>query len=165
MKKKNQSKNYDDPKIHLFHSISNYAQATIALAKTMANVKSQYGRKTIEEITNFDLPRINILCGLGNLPNRVCEGLLPEVLSELLGQNESDQRKYATQAREKSLKASGLRKIMRENNKTVVSHDKKVKTNDWGKQLLLLENSMKQMDSTTKQRALAHLVNVITTLK
>lgn len=149
----------------LFPAIQSYVCAFNTLATTMAKIKDKHGRKILQDITGFDVSRINTICGIGNLPLELCEGILPETLAEFLGEDKSSIRRHANLVKEKSLKASQVRKLLRQKNKTVYTKDKKVKVNNWGKNILLLENEFKNMDSETKKRALAHLTNTILTLK
>lgn len=146
---------------NLSEAIQNYISATNILAEVMAKIKEKHGRKTLQDITGFDISRINTLCGIGNLPNNVRQDLLPETVAEIIGESSTNARKYANICRADKLKATQLRRLIRSRSKTLITNDKKTKVNDFGKQLLLLENSIKQMDSSTKQRALASLTNSI----
>ena len=51
----------------LFAALESYNQATYKLAKELYAIKKQHGRKVIEDITNLDINRINILCRLGSI--------------------------------------------------------------------------------------------------
>lgn len=156
----NQNNEYPD----LFLSITKYSEATINLAKAMVGIKDRLGRKTLEDLTCFDTSRINSLCRLGNLTEEVYKDIIPEALLELVGEPKSSHKRLASRVRECRLKPSQLRKEIRQQNKTLVSKDKKSKVSSWGKHLLLLENELKGMDPATKQRAIAHLANTLTTL-
>lgn len=152
---------------NLFKAINEYTNATKHLAQTMAAIKEKHGRKVLQSITNFNTTRINSLTWLGTIHDDLWEGNLPETLLELAGETAPNIKSYAKKAAKQNLKANQLRKILREKNTTVVSSKCNVKTkvNEWGKNLLLLENSLKKMDGQTRQRALASLTNSITSLK
>jgi hypothetical protein len=163
MPKTKQLKKSDEP-TNLFNAIKVYTKAVTVLAEAMVETKAKLGRKTLEDVTDFDIPRINTLCGIGSLPMELCSDIVPETLTELVGLSIPDVEKYAKAIRKDGLKASAVRKLIRSTNKTVHTKEKKVKVNSWGKQILLLENEIKKMDKDTKQRAIAHLANTITTL-
>lgn len=144
---------------NLFNAIKAYVESTNALADAMLTIKNKHGRQTLEDITGFDVSRINTLCRLGNLPVDTRKDLLPETLIELAGEPLDDAQRYANRARKEKLKPSQLRKVIRQSNKTLITKDKPAKINDFGKQLLMMENSIKQMNSSARARALASLTN------
>jgi hypothetical protein len=145
----------------LFAALEGYNQATYKLAKELYEIKKQHGRKVIEDITNLDINRINILCRLGAVSMEISNNISPELVIELLGEDTVSQRKFLKKAIKDNLKPSQLRKLVRKKNKTLITKDKKVKINNWQKHLIMLENEMKNMDISTKQRALAHVANTI----
>ncbi len=145
----------------LFASLENYNESTIKLAKKLYEIKNQHGRKIIEDITCLDINRINTLCRLGALSIPISRNISPELVVEILGEDTASQRKFLKKAVKDNLKPSQLRKLVRKKNKTLLTKDKKIKINTWQKHLIMLENEMKNMDASTKKRALAHVTNTI----
>lgn len=141
--------------------INEYKTSIYNLAVEMAKVRKIQGRKIMEDTLGFDLPRINTLCGIGDIYDPSYTELLPEHWMELAGENETDRKRYIKVTIKRKLKPSQLRKYIREDKKRVTSTDKKVKVNSWAKNILLLENDIKSMSNKEKQRALAHITNTL----
>lgn len=131
----------------------------------MAKVRKIQGRKVLEDTSGFDLSRINILCGVGDIYDPTIKELLPEHWMELAGESKVDRERYIKVAIQQKLKPSQLRKYIRNDKRKIISHDDKtVKVNTWAKNILLLENDIKSMSNKEKQRALAHLTNTLLSL-
>lgn len=162
IEKENQVNKYE-----LFRCIKNYSEATYALAKKMDEIKTKMGRKTIEDITLFDLSRINSLCRIGRCNISNFENLLPEHACELSGETEICQKNYQKQILQRGIKPSELRRLIRNNskNKDIASKENKVKVSKWNQHLILLGNELKNMDSSTKARALGFITNEILNLQ
>lgn len=143
------------------HQIYEYTKATIVLAKKMSAYKALYGRKNLVEFTPFDETRINVLCGIGNSILSDSFNLLPEHISELHGTPDSSAKIYKEKILRDNLKPSQLRKLIREENKKIKSDskEKNIKVNKLNKHLLMLSNSLRGLDLTTRQRALSMITN------
>jgi hypothetical protein len=149
---------------NLFKAIENYNRATYDLAKVMANIKNIHGRQFLEDATQFDLCLINNLCRYGSVSMESPEIISLQHYNELVGESELYQRKILSQIVRDRLKPSQVRKLIRNKNKSTKELDPnkiKVKVNSWQKNLILLENDLKRMDSDTRARALGFVTNAI----
>lgn len=144
--------------------IYEYKTAIYKLAIEMSQIRKTKGRKVLEDTSGFDLSRINILCGIGDIYNPTIKELLPEHWMELAGESKMDRERYIKVAIQQNLKPSQLRKYIRNDKRKVTSMDKNVKVNSWAKNIVLLENDIKSMSNKEKQRALAHLTNTLMSL-
>lgn len=147
--------------------IYEYKIAYYALAVKMSEIKKNSGRKVLEDLTTFDLSRIRYMCRIGDIYDTTSEKLLPELVYEVVGETPQDRRRYLRMAITRKYKASDLRRFIRneKQSKTIKGEDKDIKVNTWHKNILLLENDIKSMDTKEKKRALAHITNVLCALE
>lgn len=146
--------------------IYEYKIAVYNLATEMSNIKNDMGRKTLEDVLEFDIHRIRFLCRIGDIYGDAHQDLLPELVYEVSGETKQNQKRYLKMAVEKKLRPSELRAYIRskKKNKSLATHDVPIKVNGWAKNILLLENDIKSMSTSEKQRALAHITNTILNL-
>lgn len=146
-------------KTTLHKRIVAYKKATYALAQEMSNIKRDYGNKTLHDVTCFSQTRIDALCWMGGVSDQLDKKMLPESIVEFMAYKEIDPELYEQCL---DLKPRDIRRLLRKKYTTVKDSDTKtIKVNNWQRQVILLENEMKNMDSATKARAIAHLTNSI----
>ena len=145
----------------LFPAIHQYNKATRDLAKIMSDIKNTNGRKFLEDTTLFDVSFINSMCRYGNFPLAVPPYVSLQHYNEFCGESRNSQKKILSDIIKRNLKPSHLRKMLREMNKTVNTVDSSIKTNSWQKNLILLENDLRKMNSETRARALSFVTNSI----
>jgi hypothetical protein len=152
-------------KTTLFQAIEAYKQAVYTLGKCMAAVKQTNGKVSLEAITNFDTHRINTLLWLSDLAKVHGEALLPEALIEFYNADKTKIKEVFKDTNVSTLKPRQIRKLLRKAAQTVKAKDKPIKVNSYMRNLLLLANEVKGMDTATRQRALAQLANTLTELQ
>ena len=140
---------------NLFEALEQYKQSTYHLAKVMSKIKTEVGRKTLEDITQLDTSKINTFCRLGTLAELNGKQLLPETLIEFYNQPLDIVSELLEVAKNK--KASEIRKLIRIKTKTLHIEEKQIKVNNWAKNLMLLELNLNKLDKQTKSRAIKHI--------
>lgn len=141
--------------------INEYKKAVFNLAIEMEKIRKAHNRKVVEDISGFDICRITWFFSIASTYNSTYTDLLPEHFLEVYGMEKKEAGKYLNIARQKKLKPLQLRKLIRKHQQKTHNYTEKVKVSSWGKNMVLLENDIKNMNDEEKKRALSHLANTL----